>query len=186
MQEMNNENGYVSMQFMVPTRGLLGYRTEFINETRGEGTMVRRFSRFEDYKGDIPQRTSGVGIAQEKGTTTPYALNTIQERIHMFIGPGVEVYEGMIVGENSRSDDMVINPWRKENRRRMRQARTYHGSRISDRCRHHHPYARKRSSGCHRHDIQGRMDRKGCIRRIRGCYDVAGPSLGYGPRPLFQ
>lgn len=122
MQEMNNENGYVSMQFMVPTRGLLGYRTEFINETRGEGTMVRRFSRFEDYKGDIPQRTSGVGIAQEKGTTTPYALNTIQERIHMFIGPGVEVYEGMIVGENSRSDDMVINPCKAKKASNMRAA----------------------------------------------------------------
>ncbi|MGI6722206.1 MAG: translational GTPase TypA [Anaerovoracaceae bacterium] len=110
MQEMSNENGYVHMEFMVPTRGLLGYRTEFINDTRGEGTMVRRFAAFEDFKGDIPRRTNGVAIAQEHGTSTPYALANIQERVHLFIGPGVEVYEGMIIGENSRQEDMVVNP----------------------------------------------------------------------------
>lgn len=122
MREMRNENGYVHLEYHVPTRGLLGYRTEFINDTRGEGTMVRRFAAFEDFKGDIPQRINGVGIAQEHGVSTPYALNTIQERIHLFIGPGVEVYEGMIIGENSRADDMVVNPCKTKKASNMRAA----------------------------------------------------------------
>ncbi|MGI6736530.1 MAG: translational GTPase TypA [Anaerovoracaceae bacterium] len=122
MKEMNSENGYSHLEYLVPTRGLLGYRTEFINDTRGEGTMVRRFDSFAPWKGEIPQRVSGVAIAQEHGVSTPYALNTIQERVHMFIGPGVEVYEGMIVGENSRSDDMVVNPCKMKKASNMRAA----------------------------------------------------------------
>ena len=119
---MNSENGFTRLEYMVPTRGLLGYRTEFINDTRGEGSMVRRFSDFEPYKGEIPQRINGVGIAQEHGTATPYALSNISERIKLFIEPGTEVYEGMIIGMNSRNDDMVVNPCKAKKATNMRAA----------------------------------------------------------------
>lgn len=110
MTQMATDNGYSKLEYLVPTRGLLGYRSEFINDTRGEGTMVTRFDSFDEHKGDIPQRVNGVAIAQEEGTCTPYALDNIGERVQMFVEPGTKVYEGMIVGMNSRNDDMVVNP----------------------------------------------------------------------------
>ena len=122
MQQMNSENGYTRMEYLVPTRGLLGYRSEFINDTHGEGTMVRRFDRFDEFTGEIPQRTNGVAIAQEAGVTTPYAIFNIQERVQMFVEPQVKVYEGMIVGMNSRSDDMVVNPCKEKKQTNMRAA----------------------------------------------------------------
>lgn len=120
MVQMNGENGYSRLEYHVPTRGLLGYRTEFINDTRGEGTMERRFLAFEDYKGDIPGRTNGVAIAIEEGVCTPYALDSIGERVQMFVEPGTRVYEGMIVGMNSRSDDMEVNPCKAKKATNMR------------------------------------------------------------------
>lgn len=122
MQEMNSENGYTRLEYLVPTRGLLGYRTEFINDTHGEGTMVRRFAKFDLFTGEIPQRTNGVAIAQEMGVTTPYAIFNIQERVQMFVEPQVKVYEGMIVGMNSRGDDMVVNPCKAKKATNMRAA----------------------------------------------------------------
>ncbi|MGN0711580.1 MAG: translational GTPase TypA [Anaerovoracaceae bacterium] len=122
MQEMNSENGYTKLVYHVPTRGLLGYRNEFINDTRGEGTLVSRFHEFDEYKGEIPQRTNGVAIAQEEGVCTGYALFNIQERVQMFVEPGVKVYEGMIVGMNSRNDDMVVNPCKAKKATNMRAA----------------------------------------------------------------
>ncbi|MBR4861841.1 MAG: translational GTPase TypA [Firmicutes bacterium] len=124
MRQMSGENGYSRLEYLVPTRGLLGYRSEFINDTHGEGTMVRRFECFDDWKGDIPQRTNGVAIAQEEGVCTPYALNTISERVQMFVEPGTRVYEGMIVGMNSRNDDMVVNPCKAKKATNMRAAGT--------------------------------------------------------------
>lgn len=131
MTQMTGENGYSRIEFLVPTRGLLGYRSEFINDTRGEGTMVRRFECFDDYKGDIPQRTNGVAIAQEPGVSTPYALFNIGERVQMFIAPGTRVYEGMIVGMNSRSDDMVVNPCKAKKATNMRAAGSDEAIRLS-------------------------------------------------------
>ena len=122
MKQMAGENGYSRLEYLVPTRGLLGYRSEFINDTRGEGSMVRRFDSFDEYKGEIPQRTNGVAIAQEEGTCTGYALFNIQERVQMFVEPGVKVYEGMIVGMNSRNDDMVVNPCKAKKATNMRAA----------------------------------------------------------------
>lgn len=122
MQEMKSEEGYSYMEFLVPTRGLMGYRSEFINDTRGEGTLVRRFEDFEEYKGDIPERTNGAIISQEAGVSTPYALNAISERATLFIEPGTEVYEGMIVGMNSRNEDMVVNPNKAKKKTNMRAA----------------------------------------------------------------
>lgn len=122
MTQMSGANGYSKLEYLVPTRGLLGYRTEFINDTRGEGTMVRRFDSFGEYKGDIPQRSSGVAIAIEEGTATPYALDNISERVQLFIDPGTKVYEGMIVGQNSRADDMEVNPCKAKKATNMRAA----------------------------------------------------------------
>ena len=122
MREMKSENGFTRLEYHVPTRGLLGYRSEFINDTRGEGTMVRRFFGFEDYMGDIPGRTNGVAIAQEEGVATPYAIFNISERVQMFIEPGTKVYEGMIIGMNARSDDMVVNPCKAKKASNMRAA----------------------------------------------------------------
>lgn len=110
MENMFAENGYTRIEYLVPTRGLLGYRSQFINETRGEGTMVRSFSQYGPHVGEIPQRLNGVLIAQEKTATMSYALFNLSERATMFVGPAVDVYEGMIVGMNSRKEDMVVNP----------------------------------------------------------------------------
>ena len=122
MREMKSENGYTRLEYLVPTRGLLGYRSEFINDTHGEGTMVCRFDRFDVFTGEIPGRTNGVAIAQEMGVTTPYAIFNIAERVQMFVEPGTKVYEGMIVGMNSRGDDMVVNPCKAKKATNMRAA----------------------------------------------------------------
>ncbi len=110
MENMEMVEGYYQLKYKVPTRGLIGYRSEFIGSTRGEGTLTRRFVGFEEYKGDIPKRKNGVSIAQEQGISTGYALFAISERVELFIGPGEDVYEGMIVGLNARAEDMVVNP----------------------------------------------------------------------------
>lgn len=110
MEAMSIEGDFVKIEFSAPTRGLLGYRSEFINDTRGEGNMVRSFARYEDHKGEIPSRANGVLISQCNGTTMAYGLNALSERATMFVDPGVEVYEGMIIGMNSRKDDMIVNP----------------------------------------------------------------------------
>lgn len=123
MKQMASEgNGYSRIEYTAPTRGLMGYRSDFINDTHGEGTMVRRFEGFEPYRGEIPQRTNGVAVAQEEGTCTPYAIFNIQERVQMFVKPGTAVYEGMIVGMNARNDDMVVNPCRAKKTTNMRAA----------------------------------------------------------------
>ncbi|MBN9645907.1 translational GTPase TypA [Terrisporobacter petrolearius] len=110
MEAMSIEGDFVKIEFSCPTRGLLGYRSEFINDTRGEGNMVRSFARYEDYKGEIPSRANGVLISQTNGSTMAYGLAALSERATMFVDPGVDVYEGMIIGMNSRKDDMIVNP----------------------------------------------------------------------------
>lgn len=123
MKEMMSEgNGYSKIIYTAPTRGLMGYRTEFINDTHGEGTMVRRFEGFEPWKGEIPDRNNGVAIAQEEGHCTAYAIFTIQERVQMFVKPQDHVYQGQIVGMNARTEDMVVNPCRAKKATNMRAA----------------------------------------------------------------
>ncbi|NLY35908.1 MAG: translational GTPase TypA [Tissierellia bacterium] len=120
MVSMHGKDGRSKLIYTVPTRGLLGYRTVLMNQTRGEGMMVRRFYAYEEYKGEITERTNGVIIAQEEGTTTPYALYNISERAEIFVAPGTHVYEGMIVGLNSRKDDMIVNPCKAKKMTNMR------------------------------------------------------------------
>ena len=103
------EVGHTKVEFKIPARGLIGYRTEFLTDTKGEGTMNSIFDSYEPYKGEIQSRTRGVLVAFEQGTSITYGLYNAQERGELLIGPGVEVYEGMIVGINSRNEDISIN-----------------------------------------------------------------------------
>ena len=103
------DTGHTKVEFKIPARGIIGYRTEFLTDTKGEGTMNSIFDCYEPYKGDIQARTRGVLVAFEQGTSVTYGLYNAQERGELFIGAGVEVYEGMIVGINSRNEDISIN-----------------------------------------------------------------------------
>ena len=111
--EMTNmepaEPGHTKIEFNIPARGLIGYRTEFMTDTRGEGTMASVFSEYAPFKGDITSRTRGTIVAFEAGTSITYGLFNAQLRGELLIGPGVEVYEGMVVGINSRNEDLTIN-----------------------------------------------------------------------------
>ncbi len=103
------ELGHTKIEFDIPARGIIGYRTEFLTDTKGVGTMSSVFDRYEPYKGEISSRTRGVLVAFEAGTSITYGLYNAQERGELLIGAGVEVYEGMIVGINSRNEDIAIN-----------------------------------------------------------------------------
>ena len=103
------EAGHTKVEFKIPARGLIGYRTEFMTDTKGNGTMNSIFDCYEPYKGEISSRVRGTLVAFEAGTAVTYGLYNAQERGELFIGPGTEVYEGMIVGLNSRSEDIAIN-----------------------------------------------------------------------------
>ena len=103
------EAGHTKVEFKIPARGLIGYRTEFLTDTKGEGTMNSIFDSYEPYKGEIQARTRGVLVAFEQGVSVTYGLYNAQERGELFIGAGVEVYEGMIVGINARNEDISIN-----------------------------------------------------------------------------
>ena len=112
MQSMEPDNGYVKIEYIAPTRGLLGFRSELITDSHGQATILRNFERFDEYTGEIPKRANGVIISQERGTSIAYSLNNIEERGTLFIHAGIEVYEGMIIGMNSRREDMTVNPCR--------------------------------------------------------------------------
>lgn len=122
MTEMSTKNGVTTMVYMVPTRGLLGFRAEFIMETKGEGILNHAFAKYERYKGEITKRQNGSLISSHTGRTASYGLAHIQERGRLFIGPAIQVYEGMIVGENSRSQDMPVNPTKEKKMTNIRAA----------------------------------------------------------------
>ena len=110
LKDMEDVGSYTRITYECPTRGLIGYRSEFINATRGEGTMVRRLTGYEPFKGEIPQRENGALISTETGGAMTYALWNIQERGQLFIGAQTPVYEGMIIGMSSKNMDMTVNP----------------------------------------------------------------------------
>jgi len=110
----------VSIEAIVPTRGLIGFETDFVNQTRGEGIMSHLFREYAPFKGDIGGRGRGVMVSMEPGVSTAYALNNIQERGRLFIGPQEQIYEGMIVGENSRPEDLPVNPCKEKHLTNMR------------------------------------------------------------------
>ncbi len=111
MEHMTNHGtGWVRMEYIVPARGLIGFRTEFLTETRGTGLMHHVFDDWEPWAGELRTRPAGSLVADRAGTTAGYSLTSLSERGMLFVGPGEEVYEGMIVGENSRSEDIDVNP----------------------------------------------------------------------------
>jgi len=110
VQMVNHGTGWARLDYSVPSRGLIGFRTEFLTETRGTGVLHHIFDCFEPWHGELRTRASGSLVADRRGLTTNYALLNLQDRGALFIGPGVEVYEGMIIGENARSEDMDVNP----------------------------------------------------------------------------
>ena len=104
--------GQSHIEFSIPARGLIGLRTRLLNATKGEAVLHHRFDNYRPIEGDVPTRTNGVLVSQVKGKSSAYALWKLQDRSELFVNPGIEVYEGMIVGENSRDNDMVVNPAR--------------------------------------------------------------------------
>ena len=108
-QMVNHGTGWVRMDYLVPARGLIGFRTEFLTETRGTGILHHIFDRYEPWFGELRTRPTGSLVADRRGPSTGYAIVNLQERGVLFVGPTVEVYEGMIVGENARSEDMDVN-----------------------------------------------------------------------------
>lgn len=119
---VNHGIGRIRLEFLVPTRGLIGFHTEFLTETHGTGIAHHVFHGYEPWYGQFKERANGSLIADRRGLSTTYALMNLQERGVMFVGPGVEVYEGMIIGENSRSGDMEVNPTREKKQTNMRAA----------------------------------------------------------------
>ncbi len=120
MKDLITENGVTRIEYEMPTRGLLGFRSEFIMDTKGEGLLDHNFLKYDTYKGPIPQRNNGVLISGEQGTAVAFSLYNLQERGIIFIPPVTPVYEGMIIGENSRSEDMVVNPCKEKKMSNMR------------------------------------------------------------------
>jgi GTP-binding protein len=119
---VNHGTGWVRLDFLVPTRGLIGFRTEFLTETRGSGILHSVFERYEPWQGEIRTRPTGSLVADRRGPTATFALLKLQERGQLFVGPGEEVYEGMVIGENARADDLDVNAVREKRLTNMRAA----------------------------------------------------------------
>src|SRR5205085_1552865 len=119
-QMVNHGTGWARMEVLVPARGLIGFRTEFLTETRGTGILHHVFEGFEPWHGELRTRPTGALIADRSGRTTAFALLNLQERGAMFIGPGTDVYEGMIVGENARAEDLDVNATKEKKLTNMR------------------------------------------------------------------
>jgi GTP-binding protein len=121
MEQMTNHGtGWIRLDFSVPSRGLIGFRTEFLTETRGTGLLHHVFDGYEPWQGEIRTRPTGSLVADRRGMVTSYALSSLQERGTIFVEPGSEVYEGMIVGENARNEDMDVNAVREKKLTNMR------------------------------------------------------------------
>jgi GTP-binding protein len=119
-QMVNHSTGWVRMDYLVPARGLIGFRTEFLTETRGSGILHHVFDRWEPWAGELRTRQTGSLVADRRGQTAAYSLFGLQERGSLFIGSGEEVYEGMIIGENARADDLDVNPTKAKQQTNMR------------------------------------------------------------------
>ncbi len=117
-----SSGGWCRMEWLVPSRGLIGFRTEFLTETRGTGQLHHVFEGWEPWLGELRTRPNGSMVADRRGRTAGYALTNLQDRGALFVGPGVDVYEGMVVGENARSEDMDVNPTKEKKLTNMRAA----------------------------------------------------------------
>src|SRR5579862_4765283 len=121
MQKMHNHGyGRVRMEFVIPSRGLIGLRSELLTDTRGTIVMNSLFDGYTEWQGEIPHRPTGALVADRPGTTTAYALWGLQERGELFVGPGIDVYEGMVIGENAKDTDLDVNVVREKKLTNMR------------------------------------------------------------------
>ena len=127
---VNHGTGWIRMEHLVPARGLIGFRTEFLTETRGTGQLHHVFEGYEPWHGDLRTRPTGSLVADREGVSTTFTLLTLQERGSMFVGPGEDVYEGMIVGENARAEDIDVNPTKEKKLTNMRQANSEEFTRL--------------------------------------------------------
>jgi GTP-binding protein len=127
---INHGSGRVRLDFRIPARGLIGFRSQFLTETRGTGIMHHNFQGWEPWHGPIPSRATGALVADRRGLATAYAIANLQERGVMFAEPGTEVYEGMIVGENSRTNDLDVNITREKKQTNMRASTADEGIRL--------------------------------------------------------
>jgi GTP-binding protein len=121
-QMINHGTGWVRLEYLVPARALIGFRTEFLTETRGTGILHHVFDRYEPWHGELRTRPTGSLVSDRRGPATSFALMNLQERGAMFIGPTTEVYEGMIVGENARAEDLDVNATKEKKLTNMRAA----------------------------------------------------------------
>ena len=175
MTKMHNHgSGRVRMEFRVPSRGLIGLRSEMLTETRGTIVMNAIFDGYIPYQGEIPQRLSGALISDRQGLTTTYSLNGLQERGILFVGAGVEVYEGMVIGEHSRDNDLDVNC-------RPRKEDDQHARVTADEAIRLVPYrtsswSSPSSSSPTTSWSKSRPNRCACARRF--CRPIAGPSGG--------
>ena len=119
---VNHGTGWARMEYLAPARGLIGFRTEFLTETRGTGIMHHVFDRWEPWHGDLRTRPTGSLVADRRGQATAFAISALQERGSLFVGPRAELYEGMVVGENSRDNDLDVNASKEKKLTNMRSA----------------------------------------------------------------
>jgi GTP-binding protein len=119
-QMVNHGTGWVRMEYLVVARGLIGFRTEFLTETRGTGILHHVFDGYEPWQGELRTRPTGSLVADRRGPATGFALLNLQERGQLFVAPGAAVYEGMIVGENARAEDLDVNPTKEKKLTNMR------------------------------------------------------------------
>jgi predicted membrane GTPase involved in stress response len=117
---VNHGTGWIRMEYLVPARGLIGFRTQFLTETRGTGLAHQVFEKYEPWFGPLLTRPTGSLVADRSGQATSFAMFNLQERGTLFVGPGTEVYEGMVVGKNSRADDMDVNITKEKKRSNVR------------------------------------------------------------------
>ncbi len=121
-QIVNHSTGWVRLDYLAPARGLIGFRTEFLTETRGTGLLHHVFERWEPWAGEMRARPTGALVSDRAGTTAGFALFSLQDRGTLFVEPGEEVYEGMIVGENARAEDLDVNPTKQKQQTNVRAA----------------------------------------------------------------
>ena len=124
MEDMDSNDGYTKLVYVLPARSLIGYRQEFTNETHGEGTLLTQFIGYAPYVGELPRRSNGVMVSTETGTTMAYSLQFLEDRGVLLVPPSAEVYEGQIIGINNMSNDLSVNPIKNKNLSSVRSANT--------------------------------------------------------------
>jgi GTP-binding protein len=128
---VNHGTGRVRLEYRIPARGLIGYRAEFLTDTRGTGLLNHLFDGWDAWQGEIPRRQNGALVSDRPGRTTAYAIDHLQARGIMFVGPGEAVYEGMTVGEHSRTDDLGVNITKEKKLTNMRSSTSDEGTRLT-------------------------------------------------------